>query len=158
VSDAGGFIDAALQYEVSPYVYPNGDGGLRRYGTSIGAIRGTVRDALKRFPALSHDELMALSSELWGVPVYERRLAAVVLLQARVGELRAKDLTRVEGFIRSADSDALVQQLVIDVLIPMFTGMEATSANRTMQVLKRWADESDPALRAASLAVSRSRS
>jgi hypothetical protein len=39
----------------------------------------------------------------------------------------------------------------------MFTGMDPASANRTIQVLKRWADEADPALRAAALAVSRSR-
>jgi hypothetical protein len=62
MSDVGGFIDAALQYEVSPYSYPSDEtDGLLRYGTSVGAIRGTIRDVLKRYPGMSHDDIRALS-------------------------------------------------------------------------------------------------
>jgi DNA alkylation repair enzyme len=154
MSEAGDFIDAALQYEVSPYSYPDSDGdGLRRYGTSVGAIRGTVRDALKRYPAMSHDRVMVLSSELWTLPVYERRSAAIVLMQARVDLLVAHDLTRIEGFIRSAGSISLVDQLVADVLVPMLAGLDTASRARALVVIRRWSSEPDAALGAAAARI-----
>jgi DNA alkylation repair enzyme len=148
VSEAGDFIDAALQYEVSPYAYPAGEqDGLERYGTSIGAIRGTIRDAQKRYPELSHDELTALSSELWAAAVFERRQAAIILLQSRNDQLVANDLTRLEGFIRSAGSAALVDQLVADVLDPMLARMDTTTLARVRVVIRRWAEDPDGTLR-----------
>ncbi len=91
MSDAGDFIDAALQRESSWQRAEEAQGrfgpDLKCYGASVGAVRGTVRDALRRYRNLGHDDLTALSSELWSVPVFERRLAAVVLLQARVAVL-----------------------------------------------------------------------
>jgi DNA alkylation repair enzyme len=150
MSDAGDFIDAALQYEVSPYSYPQeGVDGLLRYGTSIGAIRGTIRNALKRYPALSHDEVTALSSELWAVPVLERRQAAIILLQSHVGVLVANDLTRIEGFVRSAASAALVEQLAVDILVPMLDGMDDATLARVRVVLTRWTTDPDSAIRSA---------
>ena len=53
---------------------------------------------LRRYRDLVHDDITALSSELWAVPVFERRLAAIVLLQSRV-TLKNTDLTRIEGFV-----------------------------------------------------------
>jgi hypothetical protein len=154
MSEAGDFIDAALQYEVSPYSYPAGDGdGLRRYGTSVGAIRGTIRDALKRYPGMSHDRMMALSSELWSEPVYERRSAAIVLMQTRLDLLVARDLTRIEGFIRAAGSDALVDQLVTDILAPMFAGLDVATRPRALVVIQRWATEPNAALSAAAARI-----
>ena len=76
--------------------------GLRFYGASVGAVRGTVRDADRRYPGMSHDEVTALAAELWSEPVYERRLAAIVLLQRHLAVLRGSDLTRVEQFLRDA--------------------------------------------------------
>jgi hypothetical protein len=148
MSDAGDFIDAALRYEVSPNVYPSGEpDGLARYGTSIGAIRGTVRDALNRYPSMSHVEITALSSELWSAAVFERRQAAIILLQSHADSLVANDLTRIEGFIRSAGSPALVDQLASDVIAPMFARMDAATAARVRPVLTRWAEDPDVALR-----------
>jgi DNA alkylation repair enzyme len=150
VSDAGDFIDAALQYEVSPYSYPVEEpDGLVHYGTSVGAIRGTVRDAVKRYPAMLHDEIMALSSELWAAPIFERRQAAIVLLQSHVESLVANDLTRIEGFIRSAASGALVDELVADVVTPMLAGMPGATLARIRVVIGRWAADPDVALRSA---------
>jgi len=150
VTDAGDFIDAALQYEVSPYRYPKDEpDGLRRYGTSVGAIRGTIRDAAKRYPGMTHDDLTALSSELWATPVFERRLAAIVLLQSRIDLLVVTDLTRLEGFIRTARSAEIVERLVADVLAPMREGLDPASAARAEVVIARWAGESDAALATA---------
>jgi DNA alkylation repair enzyme len=137
VTEPADFIDAALQYEVSPYVWPDETDGLQRYGTSVGAVRGTVRDALKRYPGMSHDEIMSLSSELWSVPVAERRQAAIVLLQTHVDLLVANDLTRIEGFVRSS-STALVDQLVTDVIEPMLAKMDAAARAKVDVVLRRW--------------------
>jgi hypothetical protein len=147
MSSAGDFIDAALQYEVSPYSYPADESdGLLRYGSSVGAIRGTVRDALKRYPAMTHDEITALSSELWSTPVFERRQAAIILLQTHVDLLVAADLTRLEGFIRSAGSRWLVDELVANVVRPLLSRMDAPTRARVQTVLTRWASDPDAAL------------
>jgi hypothetical protein len=96
---------------------------------------------------MSHDEMTALSSELWLATVFERRQAAIILLQAHVDILVANDLTRIEGFIRSAGSSALVDQLTRDVIDPMFARMDAATAARVRPVLRRWAEDPDLTLR-----------
>ena len=152
MSEAGEFIDAALQYEVSPYSYPSEQpDGLLRYGTSVGAIRGTIRDALKRYPGMSHDEITALSSELWSAAIFERRQAAIILLQTHVDILVANDLTRIEGFIRSAGATALVDELVTEVLRPMLERMDAATFGRVGVVLGRWASDGDATLKSVAL-------
>jgi hypothetical protein len=154
MNDVADFIDAALKYEVSPYSYPSGGpDGLLRYGTSIGAIRGTIRDALKKFPGMSHDEITALSSELWAPPIFERRQAAIILLQANANLLVANDLTRIEGFIRSAGSEVLVNELVSDVVGPMLTRFEVDALAGVRTILRRWTSDPDASIRSAAALV-----
>jgi 3-methyladenine DNA glycosylase AlkD len=155
VSDAGEFVDAALQRESSweraeAWEAQLGN-GLSYYGASVGAVRGTIRDAGRRYPKLSHDEITALSSELWAVPVFERRLAAVVLLQTNLRLLDNSDLTRLEGFVRSARLPALVDPLAVDVIGPMIEGLDASRRVRADAVLDRWAEDDDVWLRRAVL-------
>ena len=126
-------------------------GDLQFYGASVGAVRGTVRDALRRHTGLTRDDVMALSSELWSVPVYERRLAAVVLLQSRVELLTNSDLTRIEGFVREAGMRALVDPLAVDVVGPLMERLDARGRARAHAVLDRWAGEPDVWLRRAAL-------
>ena len=155
MSDAGDFIDLALQRESSwsrsEASEARHGGGHRYYGASVGAVRGTVRDALRRQPGLTHDDVTALSSELWQVPVYERRLAAVVLLQSSVSLLTNSDLTRIEGFVRSARLAALVDPLAIDVVGPLIEGLDVVGRVRADSVLDRWARDPDGWLRRAAL-------
>ena len=169
MSEAGEFIDAALQGEGAWYRAEEmrlrhaeipGTGGaaaahsgnrLQYYGSSVGAVRGTVRDALRRHPGLTHDEVTALSSELWDVPVFERRLAAVVLLQSRVAVLRNTDLTRIEGFVRTARMRDLVDPLAVDVVGPLIEGLDQQSRARADAVLDRWVREPDMWLRRAAV-------
>jgi hypothetical protein len=170
VSDAGEFIDLSLQREASwrraeelqsRLEMEPGGSGLRFYGTSVGAVRGTVRDAGRRYPGLSRDEVTALCSELWGselwgselltVPVFERRLAAVVLLQANVKVLTNSDLTRLEGFIRQARVRDLVDPLAVDVVGPLVDGLDVLARVRADSVLDRWVREPDAWLRRAAL-------
>lgn len=152
-SAAAEFIDRTLQAEGSEW---RGDeaagrigGGLRFYGTSVGAIRGTVRDALRRYPGMTHDDVTALGAELWSPPVYERRLAAIVLLQRHAALLRGSDLTRVEQMLRDARVVELVDPLATEVVRPLLAGLDGAEATRARQVIARWVGESDPNLRRA---------
>jgi hypothetical protein len=158
VSDAGEFIDSALQYEGDWYradaERERLNSTLEFYGASIGAIRGTVRDASRKFPGMSHDDITSLSSELWRNPVYERRLAAVVLLQSHVQLLKASDLTRIEGFLRTATLAELVDPLSRDVITPLVSGLDPASRSRAQAVIDRWAIDGDPWLARASTLVS----
>jgi hypothetical protein len=171
VSDAGEFIDAALQYESSGQ-YRSGQEksqyqsserlaptALQFYGTSVGAVRGIVRDAGRRYPSLGHDEITALSSELWNEPgarpVFERRLAAIVLLQSNLRLLDNTDLTRLEGFVRSASARALVDPLATDVISPMVRALNGTARSRADATVARWAADGDSSLARAAGIVTR---
>ena len=155
MSEAGDFIDFALQRESSwsraEEAEARHGGSHRYYGASVGAVRGTVRDALRRHPDLTHDDVTALSSELWEVPVFERRLAGVVLLQSRVGLLTNTDLTRIEGFVRSARMGALVDPLATDVVGPLIEGLDVVGRVRADSVLDRWVRDPDAWLGRAAL-------
>lgn len=126
-------------------------GSLKAYGASVGAVRGTVRDALNRYKNLGHDDITALSSELWAEPVFERRLAAVVLLQSRVNILVNTDLTRLEGLLRQAGTRELADPLAADVVRPLLLRLEGQARQRVERVLDRWAADTDPWLRRAAL-------
>ena len=159
VDAAAGFIDRTLQNEGSWYraddVGSRLGGVLASYGSSVGAVRGTVRDALRKFRDLDHDDVVMLASALWrqpkpgSRPVFERRLAAVVLLQARANLLRHSDLTRIEGFLRSARTPELADPLVSDVVAPLLAGLPARDRQRAAVVLARWAEDPDGRLRQA---------
>jgi len=160
MTDAAEFVDAAFQRE-SSYERAIADaqrlgGGLRYYGASVGAVRGAVRDASRRYRGLGHDGVTALSSELWSEPVFERRLAAVVLLQSNVALLDNSDLTRIEGFIRSARLRALVDPLAVDVVGPMIDSLAGRARLRADAALDRWAGDDPPLRRAAVLSPLRS--
>jgi hypothetical protein len=153
VTDACDFVDASLQRESSWLRAEEaqarlGD-GIEYYGASVGAVRGTIRDMLRRHRDLVHDDITALSTELWSVPVFERRLAAVVLLQSRVALLNNSDLTRIEGFVREAQLGELVDPLAADVVRPLVAGLEGQARVRADVVLDRWARDPDPWLRRA---------
>ncbi|WP_307028917.1 DNA alkylation repair protein [Arthrobacter globiformis] len=155
---AGEFVDDTLQREASWYraeeMRHRFGSGMQYYGASVGAVRGTVRDALRRHAGLTHDEITSLSSELWEVPVYERRLAAVVLLQSKLELLTNSDLTRMEGFMRDAHMPTLVDPLAVDVVGPLVERLGGQARVRADAVLDRWAGDPDVWLRRASLMAS----
>ena len=155
MSDAGEFVDAALQRESNWYRADEDrerlGSDLTFYGASVGAIRASIRDASRRYPGLGHDEVTSLSSELWAEPVFERRLAAVVLLQSNLPLLRVSDLTRMEGFVRSAQLRALVDPLATDVIGPLIDGLDGGGQAKARVALDRWIDERDVWLRRAAV-------
>jgi len=142
VSDAGDFVDSTLKSEGSWSRAADNkarlDSDLRFYGASVGAVRGTVRDLARRHPGMSHDDVTALSSELWREPVFERRLASVVLLQAHVRRLVGSDLTRIEGFVRNGRLAALVDPLALDVVGPLRENLDRRGQVRADLALDRW--------------------
>ena len=153
MTTAAEFIDRTLQAEGTE-VRADADAdrigvGLKFYGASVGAVRGAVRDADRRYPGMSHDEVTALASELWSEPVYERRLAAIVLLQCYLAVLRVSDLTRVEQFLRDARVPELVDPLATDVVRPLLERMDDPEATRARRIIHRWSVEDDPNLRRA---------
>ena len=159
VAAAAGFVDRTLQNEGAWYraddVEGRLDGQLTSYGSSVGAVRGTVRDALRKYKELDHDAVVHLASALWGQPgpgsraVFERRLAAVVLLQSTRTLLRHSDLTRIEGFLRSAGTRELTEPLLADVVAPLVARLGGRDRQRAAVVLARWRTDSDSQLRSA---------
>jgi len=157
VSAACDFVDATLRNEGDEYraraEKARFGSDLDFYGATVGAVRGTIRDAARRYPGLTHDEVTALSSELWAVPVFERRLAAVVLLQSNVGLLTNTDLTRIEGFLRDARVAALADPLARDVTRALVGRLSGISRSRADAAIERWMREADPWLRRAAALV-----
>jgi hypothetical protein len=158
VSDAGEFVDYTLQmestWEKAAEASERLGGRLKVYGASVGAVRGTIRDTLKRYKNLDHDAVTALSSELWAEPVFERRQAAVVLLQSKVGILVNTDLTRIEGFIRRAGTRELVEPLAEDVVRPLMARLDGLAKERAERVWNAGPQIRIPELRhAAALAT-----
>ncbi|MBF4623848.1 DNA alkylation repair protein [Clavibacter sp. VKM Ac-2872] len=155
MSEDADFVAAALEREGAWYRADAERERLRSdlefVGASVGAVRGTVRDLGRRRPGMTRDEAVALASELWGSRVYERRLAAVVLLQEHVDDLDNGDLTRIEGFVRDARLRALVDPLALDVIGPLVERLCGTARARADQALDRWAGEQDVWLRRAAL-------
>ncbi|WP_235480394.1 DNA alkylation repair protein [Leifsonia sp. Leaf264] len=144
-----------MQLEASPYraaaERERVGGALDFYGASVGIVRGTVRDAGRRYPGLGHDDVTALASVLWRPPVFERRLAAVVLLQSHAPELIGTDLTRIEGFVREGRMPQLVDLLAVDVVGPMLRALDRRGRARAELVLDRWARDPDEWLRRAAV-------
>jgi len=157
MSDAGDFVDRTLQneatWERAADAQARFGDELEFYGASVGAVRGTIRDLGRRYKSMSHDEVTALSSELWNVPVFERRLAAIVLLQTNVARLDNTDLTRIEGFLRGAGLPELVDPLAHDVVLPLVQHLTGPSRARAVTALARWASDGDPWLQRAAHAV-----
>jgi len=157
MSDAGDFVDRTLQYEATWERAADAQARLGNelefYGASVGAVRGTIRDLARRYKNMTHDDVTTLSSELWRVPVFERRLAAIVLLQSNVTRLDNTDLTRIEGFLRGAVLRELVDPLAIDVVLPLVQALSGVNRDRAEATLQRWDRDGDPCLRRAASAV-----
>ena len=157
MSDAGDFVDRTLQYEATWERAAEAEARfgneLEFYGASVGAVRGTIRDLARRHKNMSHDEVTALSSELWNVPVFERRLAAIVLLQSNVTRLDNTDLTRIEGFLRGAGLPELADPLTFTVVLPLMQALTGANRARADASLARWSGDGDPWLRRAAQGV-----
>lgn len=134
--------DPAQAVEEKRYLKSN----LDFLGMGIGTIRKTVADAIKQRGPLEHDDVVALAAELWRRPLFERRMAAVVLLEHNSAMLEGSDLPLLENLVRQAGTWALVDPLATKVLGDM-TVREA-SVRRAMDT---WANDPDFWIRRSSL-------
>jgi 3-methyladenine DNA glycosylase AlkD len=115
-------------------------------GTSVSDTRAVVRRFVQEHPALTAEDVRRLAVDLWDVPIFERRSAAVMLLIADAARSRPLDIGLVERLLRESGTWALVDSLSCDVsgdLVVRFPELGAT--------LDRWAVDEDFWLRRAAL-------
>ncbi|WP_228488888.1 DNA alkylation repair protein [Raineyella fluvialis] len=142
-------VDAGLRAEARPeraasekaYLKSH----LRHYGTSVPAIRSTVRRTVG-VEGLNHDDLRTLVAALWAMPVHECRVAAVELLASYVHLLSTDDVDLLERLLRESRTWALVDGLAANVVGPL-----VERAPGMGPVLDRWAVDADHWIRRAAL-------
>ena len=112
-------------------------------GATLGQIRAAVREMT---PPIDHDELVALADELWSKPMFERRMAATVLLERGTDRLSAADLPLIERLVRESKTWAL-DGLSSDAV----SRLVARDPDEMTPTLDRWATDADFWVRRASL-------
>ena len=115
----------------------------------LGASMPQIDRALRRVlegRALTHD-VVELAYLLWSEPVFERRMAAVLVLQRSAPKLTAHDLPLVERLVRESGTWALVDGLATGVVGRIVEADDDGAA----RVLDRWALDPDFWVRRASL-------
>ena len=116
-------------------------------GASVWEIRRVVKSFVKGAPPLDHDRLQALVDALWDDQLFERRMAAAVLLELHPKLLTPTDLPWIERLLRESLTWALVDWLAGDVV----GGILAASPAEVTPVLDRWATDPDFWIRRSSL-------
>jgi 3-methyladenine DNA glycosylase AlkD len=119
---------------------------LRHYGTSVPAIRAVAKATTRQHPDLTHDELVALVDALWAVPVHERRMASVELLDFYCDRLGLGDAALLERLLRESCTWALVDGLAASVVGRLFERQPGLGAT-----LDRWATDRDFWLRRSAM-------
>jgi 3-methyladenine DNA glycosylase AlkD len=117
---------------------------LRFLGVTLADIRRVAREVAG--PArLDRDRGLAVVDRLWTKPVFERRMAAAIILELHAAELRSTDLPLIERLIRESRTWALVDVLAGDVVGEMAVRL------RLGRTLDRWARDGDFWVRRSSL-------
>lgn len=119
---------------------------MTHLGVSVPQTREVVTAFYRGHRAWPAAQFRALAAALWDSPIYERRLAAVMVLIANVGRSGPADLPLVERFIREGRTWALVDALSCDVagaLVERFPELGAE--------LDRWAADEDFWVRRAAI-------
>jgi 3-methyladenine DNA glycosylase AlkD len=112
------------------------------FGCRLADIRRISKESIG---ALDTDPVLELAEELWSKPVFERRMAAVILLELRAPELEPGDLELIERLIRESKTWALVDGLAGDVVGQI--GLQ----HKIKQKLDKWARDDDFWIRRSSL-------
>ena len=112
-------------------------------GVTVRQIRTAVRQVA---PSLDRAGLLAVVDELWTGPLFDRRLAAALLLDARDDLLEPADLALLERLIRASHTWALVDVLAGDV-----AGALLVRHPDVADGLDRWSADEDFWLRRSSL-------
>jgi 3-methyladenine DNA glycosylase AlkD len=101
-------------------------------------MRQIVRAVKRQHSGLDRERLVALVSILWKTPVFERRMVAVLLLEAFEPLLQPADITLLERLIRQSKTWAFVDELAV-----VITGPLVERSPELLRVLDRWAKDDD---------------
>jgi 3-methyladenine DNA glycosylase AlkD len=144
---------AAIESELRRIGAPERAASEKRYLKSdlefLGATVWQTRDVVKAFTSetsLDHGVLIALVSALWASPIFERRMASVMLLERHPKELGAEDLPLIERLLRESHTWALIDGLAVDVV-----GSIRLADPSVEHMLDRWAADPDFWIRRSSL-------
>jgi 3-methyladenine DNA glycosylase AlkD len=119
---------------------------LEFLGVGLPAMRQTVRTVKRDHGELDRRGLIALVGSLWKTPVFERRMMAVLLLEAFQPLLRPADIAMLERLIRQSKTWAFVDELAIVITGPLVEGYP-----ELLRALDRWARDDDFWLRRAAM-------
>jgi 3-methyladenine DNA glycosylase AlkD len=111
---------------------------LEFLGVGLPAMRQIVRGVKQQHGALHRERLVALVSILWKTAVFERRMVAVLLLEAFEPLLQPVDIALLERLIRQSKTWAFVDELAI-----VITGPLVERSPELRRVLDRWARDDD---------------
>jgi 3-methyladenine DNA glycosylase AlkD len=115
-------------------------------GASVPQIRSAVVAWRRSNLDLDRRHLVAVAETLWARPVFECKMAAVLMLTDRRGLLAAADLGLIEQMLRESGTWALVDGLAADV-----AGSLAARFPELGQSLDRWAKDPDFWIRRSAL-------
>ena len=119
---------------------------LEFLGVGLPAMRQIVRAVKRQDRGLDRERLIALVTILWKTPVFERRMVAVLLLEAFEPLLQPVDIALLERLIRQSKTWAFVDELAI-----VITGPLVARYPQLLPVLDRWAREDDFWLRRSAM-------
>jgi 3-methyladenine DNA glycosylase AlkD len=143
--DAAGAADA-IEERVRAHGTPERAEGEKRYlksdlefaGATIWDLRREVRAFAAEHPDLTHDELIALVEALWAPPLFERRMAAALLLEMHPGLVGPEDLPLLERLVRASHTWALVDTFAGNVMSDLLLSHPEVAPE-----LDRWAADED---------------
>jgi 3-methyladenine DNA glycosylase AlkD len=109
-------------------------------------MRQAVRALKRQHSGLDRPGLVALVTALWSRPVFERRMVAVLLLEAFQALLRPADMRLLERLIRQSKTWAFVDELAIAIVGPL-----VERSPDVLGVIDRWAADEDFWLRRSAM-------
>jgi 3-methyladenine DNA glycosylase AlkD len=143
-------IDVELRRRRNPARAPREKAYLKSdlefLGVGLPFMRQTVRAVKHQHPELDRRRLVALVSILWRRPVFERRMMAILLLEAFQPLLRPPDMKLLERLIRESKTWAFVDELAIVIVGPLVVRSPALR-----RVIDRWAVDDDFWLRRSAM-------
>src|ERR1700682_4928826 len=122
-SALAGAIDIELRQHRNPARAPAEKAYLKSdlefLGVGLPAMRQVVRALKKQHAGLDRRGLVALVMTLWTRPVFERRMIAILLLEAFQPLLRPTGLRLLVRLIRQSRTWAFVDELAVAIVGPL---------------------------------------
>jgi 3-methyladenine DNA glycosylase AlkD len=115
-------------------------------GVGLPAMRQAVRAVKQEHAGIDRRALVEVVTILWSRPVFERRMMAVLLLEAFEPLLRPADMKLLERLIRASKTWAFVDELAIAI-----TGPLVERSPELLRTLDRWAEDDDFWLRRSAM-------